>query len=312
MVPFISVVIPLYNKEKYIKATLISVLNQTFNDFEVIIINDGSTDRSLEIVENIKNNKIAIYTNKNQGLSFSRNYGIKKAKGKYVAFLDADDLWREDYLKTIFNLIVIHKKYNVFATNFGLLNPNYKPNLYTKTFDKKNVKIISDYFNMNKNILTPSSIVINKNVFKNIGYFNESVNYGEEYDFYIRCFSRYDLIYYSEFKVYYRINVPNQLTAPNKNFYKKLPDYEMLLKTYDCKHLKKFVDFAHYELVVLYKMERNKKMVNFYKTKINTNNLNKIQRLKFWLPIPAFYWSKLIYNWFSNKFINLLYFLLII
>lgn len=100
----ISIVIPLYNKEKSVVATLQSVLEQTYTDWECIVINDGSSDNSLEVVKNfidefkIDDFKFQILTQNNAGVSAARNRGIIEAKGEYVAFLDADDLWTDDYL----------------------------------------------------------------------------------------------------------------------------------------------------------------------------------------------------------------------
>ena len=96
MSPTVSVVIPLYNKEKWIERTLSSVLNQSFTDWEVIIVDDGSTDRSVEVVEEfIQKNpgKWVLIKNHNAGQCRTRNAGIAKANGEYVAFLDADDIW---------------------------------------------------------------------------------------------------------------------------------------------------------------------------------------------------------------------------
>lgn len=103
--PFFSVIIPVYNKEKFIEKTLKSVLNQTFTDFEVIVINDCSTDGSLEkvrkfIFENLK----IIQHDKNRGLSATRNTGIKNSNGVVMAFLDADDTWDSGYLEKIHSL----------------------------------------------------------------------------------------------------------------------------------------------------------------------------------------------------------------
>ena len=78
MSPFFSVVLPLYNKENFIEETIKSVVNQTFLDFEIIVINDGSTDDSYNIIKKIKNPKLRVFSNSNHGLSYSRNYGIKK------------------------------------------------------------------------------------------------------------------------------------------------------------------------------------------------------------------------------------------
>jgi len=88
-----SVVIPLYNKERSVKNTIESVLNQTFQDFEVIVVNDGSTDNSLEVVKSFNDERIRIINQKNSGVSSARNRGIKEAKYEWIAFLDADDLW---------------------------------------------------------------------------------------------------------------------------------------------------------------------------------------------------------------------------
>ena len=93
-----SVVIPLYNKENHIQKTLNCVLSQSFTNFEIIIINDGSTDNSLKKAEDIKDSRIFLYSIKNQGVSNARNYGIKKANSDYICFLDADDFWYNNHL----------------------------------------------------------------------------------------------------------------------------------------------------------------------------------------------------------------------
>jgi glycosyltransferase involved in cell wall biosynthesis len=302
--PFFSVIIPLYNKEDFIKDTINSVLNQTFNDFEVIIINDGSTDNSSNIVKSFKDERIIILNQENRGLCASRNIGIKDSTSKFIAFLDADDLWMEDFLQTIYNLIVTHKEHQVFATNVRLLFPNKTPNLIEGKFDNGHKTLITNYFKLLKNILGPSSLVVHKTVFEKIGYFNETINYGEEDDFYIRCFGVYDLIYYNDFKTYYRIGLQNQLTAPNKSFERKIPNYEKYLKNNNNPDLKKFLDFVHYRLVVLFKMEKNHKLVKFYKHKINVSNLTTIQKLKYYLPTNLFYITKRIYIWFSIRTIH--------
>src|SRR5690606_32693386 len=100
-----SVVIPLYNKETTILETLSSVLNQSFREFEVIIVNDGSTDYSLSIVQRIEDPRIRIINKKNGGVSSARNTGILESRYEYVAFIDADDLWFEHHLKTLVHLI---------------------------------------------------------------------------------------------------------------------------------------------------------------------------------------------------------------
>src|SRR4051812_32162135 len=96
---FFSVIIPLYNKANYIENTIKSVLNQTFTDFEIIVVNDESTDESETIVLGFNDKRIQLFNQKNQGVSVARNHGIEKAKGKLVAFLDADDYWFHNHLE---------------------------------------------------------------------------------------------------------------------------------------------------------------------------------------------------------------------
>ncbi len=106
--PLVSVVIPMYNAEKYIKETLNSVFNQTFKDFEVVLVNDCSSDNSLKIAEEYQKthkNLIIITNEKNQHVAESRNIGVNNAKGKWIAFLDSDDVWFEDKLEKQINAL---------------------------------------------------------------------------------------------------------------------------------------------------------------------------------------------------------------
>ena len=91
-----SVVIPLYNKELSIINTIQSVLDQTFQNFEIVVVNDGSTDRSVEMVEQFNDPRIRIINKSNGGVSSARNRGIQEAKYELVAFLDADDFWEQN------------------------------------------------------------------------------------------------------------------------------------------------------------------------------------------------------------------------
>ena len=112
----ISVVIPLYNKEKSIAHTLKCVLNQTYRDFEVVVVDDGSKDNSAAVVEQFEDKRIRLVRQKNGGVSAARNRGIAEARGEYVAFLDADDVWKQNHLESITNLIHQFPKSKAWAT----------------------------------------------------------------------------------------------------------------------------------------------------------------------------------------------------
>ena len=98
-VPTVSVVIPAYNPERTILETVESVLHQTFSDFELIVINDGSTDRTLDLLQTVQDSRLKIFSYSNGGLALARNRGISHAQGAYISFIDADDLWTIDKLE---------------------------------------------------------------------------------------------------------------------------------------------------------------------------------------------------------------------
>ncbi|MGA9379390.1 MAG: glycosyltransferase family A protein, partial [Phormidium sp.] len=101
----ISVIIPVYNGEKTIRETIESVLNQTYKNFELIVINDGSQDATLEVVSAIEDQRLKVFSYSNAGLSASRNRGIFQANSEFITFLDADDLWLPDKLESQFNAL---------------------------------------------------------------------------------------------------------------------------------------------------------------------------------------------------------------
>ncbi|GAA4238220.1 glycosyltransferase family 2 protein [Postechiella marina] len=298
--PFFSVVIPLYNKEKYILKTLESVINQTFIDFEIIVINDGSTDGSLNQVKKIKDSRLFTYSQENHGLSAARNVGIKKAKSNYIALLDADDLWCEDYLQTIFNIIKRDNTLKIIATAAETCKENTKINLRAEVFNENQIVTLSNYFSLKRNIFTPSSLVIKKNIFESIGFFDDKINYGEEEDFFIRCFSLYHITHYKSAKVYYLTGIEGQLTSPNQETKRIIPDYTKYLTNKNEHKLKPYIDFIYYKLVVLYKMEKNDVLVNFYKAKIDVSNLSFEKKIKYYLPTKLFYSIKKTYIWLKS------------
>ena len=107
--PKISIIVPVYNVEKYVDKCLKSLTQQTLQDIEIIIVNDGSLDKSVEIIEKyVKDNptKIKYYEKKNGGLSSARNYGVEYATGEYIAFLDSDDYVETNMYEEMYNLVM--------------------------------------------------------------------------------------------------------------------------------------------------------------------------------------------------------------
>ena len=119
-----SVVIPLYNKEHYIASTLRSVLAQTYPDYEVIVVDDGSTDHSLQACKEVRSDKIRVVQQVNQGVSAARNKGIELAAGEYICFLDADDTWYPDYLQNIETIVQKYPQSDIFVTAYRIIYAN--------------------------------------------------------------------------------------------------------------------------------------------------------------------------------------------
>jgi|SRR5690606_725998 len=203
-----SVVIPLYNKEISVKSTIESVLNQTFDNFELIVVDDGSTDASPYIVSEIKDDRIKLIRQKNQGVSVARNRGVKEAKYKWIAFLDGDDLWKENHLVEILKMMDKYPDRNVYVTSFEYSDGRYMYKL------PRNVEIfkIDNYFkeSLKEYLICTDVIVINKESFNIVGGFNENLNRGEDLDLWARLAREYEVIKSSKVTAIYRIEAENR------------------------------------------------------------------------------------------------------
>ena len=221
---FFSVIIPLYNKEKYIKRAINSVLKQTFQNFEIIVVNDGSTDNSLSIVKNKKDKRIRIFNQKNLGVSNARNKGIKKSKGKYIALLDADDKFLKNYLETISKLIIKYPNNNFFGTAFKKIYNNKDKEICSfslKKYSKKTFIIkdlISEVVRNKKFFIHISSIVIKREIFDEIGYFYShsskkllGATIVEDFELVIKIAYKYSLVYSNNIGCIYYLNTSSNL-----------------------------------------------------------------------------------------------------
>jgi len=294
MKPFITVVIPLYNKQNYVGKTLESVLNQSFTNFEVVLINDCSTDNSFAVVAAFDDSRIRLLSHsKNQGLSATRNTGIKNATSKYIAFLDADDLWKPDFLKEIYQLITSFPDAHLFATNYEEIIDD-KITILPANGAEKLLKngLINDYFekSLQQPLYCHSSICVKKEVFENIGFYNEKITYGEDVDFNIRANLVYKLVYSKCTLTQYHTVSENQITQSNFSS-KKITDFDYYEKNNTNLSLKKFIDFQRYTHAKMYKMEGDFGKYNQLKKGINLSNLNWKQIIL--LHLPSFLLNKI-------------------
>lgn len=181
----ISVVVPLYNKEKQIAHTLQSVFNQTFQDFEIVIVDDGSTDGSVAEVEKYSDSRIRLVHQQNAGVSAARNRGIEEAKGELIAFLDADDEWKPEYLATQYYLYQKYPDCSVYACNYEFRDSEGKvtPTIIRKIPFAGEDGILSNYFEVASCSHPPIcsiSIMVKKQAIQAIGGFPVGIKSGED------------------------------------------------------------------------------------------------------------------------------------
>ena len=196
-----TVIIPLYNKEPYIKRALETVLNQTYDNFEMIIIDDGSTDEGVRIVSSIQDTRIKVFSQINSGVSAARNRGALLAKNQYLAFLDADDTWEPNFLQEISNLIDEFPYAGIYATNNKFIYPSGKVMLesFSDLFNGNNIGIIEDYFGLfakiQKSPFSNSNLCIPKKIYDEFGGYKEGIKLTEDSDLWCRIALKYDIAY---------------------------------------------------------------------------------------------------------------------
>jgi glycosyltransferase involved in cell wall biosynthesis len=203
-----SVLIPLYNKERSIKNTIQSVLDQNFNDFEIIVVNDGSTDNSPEIVKQFVDPRIRLIHQENQGVSAARNRGIKEAKYEWIAFLDGDDLWEINHLEEILRMMKIYPGEKVYVTSFRFSDGR---NIYKHPRSSTIFKI-ENYFEeaIKEHLISTDNIVVHKECFSKVGGFNVALNRGEDLDLWARLAREYNIIKSKEITAIYRMEAENR------------------------------------------------------------------------------------------------------
>jgi len=177
---FFSVVIPLYNKQDYIRRAIESVLFQTHPCFELIVVDDGSTDQSADIVNSFIDNRIILIQQENSGVSKARNKGVAEAKADWVSFLDADDEYESDFLKEAETFINEHPD-----SNISFLGANYYIRSRERIANTLDITTgIYDYSKLFKDQKSPnnsSSTIVNRDAFLSAGGCPEGVKYFEDW-----------------------------------------------------------------------------------------------------------------------------------
>ena len=190
----ISVIIPTYNRKNLITRAIKSVINQSLKPFEIIIVDDGSTDGTYEFINQFFP-EIRVIRQLNNGVSSARNLGLKNAKGNWIAFLDSDDEWFSKKLELQKKAIDHSDKYLISHTNEIWIRNGVRVNQM-----KKHQKYGGSIFEKSLDIcrISPSSVLINRKIFEDIGKFDETLKICEDYDFWLRISSKYPVLFLDE------------------------------------------------------------------------------------------------------------------
>lgn len=231
IMPTVSIIIPVYNKDSYISYTLESILAQTYKDYEVLIINDGSTDNSLDIIKKYekRDKRISVLDIPNGGVSNARNIGLKNAKGRWIQFLDGDDLIDKEYLANEVEKAEFHKA-DILFSNFKMVDKNGKcvkqiTCSYQGITDQKNLSKLfieqqyeSGFFGFISNKLIRKSVIdCSKAEFKS------ELQLAEDLDFYAQIYPYAEKVFFSNANSFYYLQTEtNYLLNQNIDYYSQI------------------------------------------------------------------------------------------
>lgn len=252
--PLISVVMPSYNTENYISKAIQSVLNQSYKNLELIIIDDCSIDKTRQIVEEYckKDKRVKAYFNqKNSGVSYSRNFGIEKAKGSWIAFLDSDDMWEEEKLKKQINLLVQKQmKPILIYTGSAFIDENGIPYKYVmevpETVRYKEL--------LKQNVISCSSVLIKREIISSIKMENDNMH--EDFVVWLKVLRNYDICAYgvNEPLLVYRMSS----NSKSGNKFKAAKMTYMVYKHMNLNFIKRNYYMLHYVIRSIIKYKNTK------------------------------------------------------
>ncbi len=300
--PKVSVVLTAYNSMPFLSEALTGVLTQTFKDFEVIIVDDGSTDQTPQWVSQQEDSRIKFILQSNQGVSAARNAGITNSQGDYIAFLDGDDIWEPTKLEKQVNILdknptvgLVHSWMAVMTEN-GELTGRL---LISKSKGDVWRKIIE------KNMVTPSSTMVRRSCIDKVGLFDQDLTVSEDWDLWIRLAEHYDFEVIEEPLVRYRQHV----NSKSKRYPEMLQDFRTIIERaftsvpFELLHLRNR-SYGHINLVLAWKCLQG--IEKDYKKAIHFCNqaLSHYPRMRFSREYIRLQLAILLMMWFGSKSYN--------
>lgn len=213
--PFFSIVMPVFNKGKDILGSIQSVINQTYGHFELLIINDGSTDNCIELVSSFSDPRIHLVNQQRMGVSEARNTGINTSQYKYIAFIDADDVWDSNYLEKMALLVSDFPDACLYACRFKIKNQRDQI-IHTRNELVNNFRgIIPNFYEFNTidPLFQTSGVIIKKSNTRTICGFDRTFRKGQDWDYWIRTASIGPIAYLNQPLITYQWTTQNRTTT---------------------------------------------------------------------------------------------------
>jgi glycosyltransferase involved in cell wall biosynthesis len=282
--PYFSIIIPVYNKEKFVAKTIESILSQTFTDYEIIIVNDGSTDQSEAKISVFKDNRIQYYSKKNEGVAPARNFGIEKATADYICFLDADDYWHPTFLETMQRYSSELPEQKVFAAAIEIETKNKTIPARYSIPSTSDFEIVNFFDASQKECaLWTSSVCIHKSVFEKVGDFDTKIKHGEDTELWIRIGLQFPIVFIR--KILARYVYDEKSISRNLNYF--FEDYTFEKYAAEEKKnpaLKKYMDLNRFSAVIKCRLNREWRIAIDIESEIDLKNLSFKKRVLLELP----------------------------
>lgn len=208
-----SVIIPLFNKTSSVVSTIQSVLAQSFSGFELIVVDDGSSDGSAEAVLSFSDARLRLIRKENGGVCSARNVGIKEARYEYLAFLDADDIWDEDYLLEQMHMIRDFPEAYMWGLNFAEMSDGKQIRTLETGLPSGFRGLVDNYFGIHgrvSDLFCSSSVVVRKSAFEKAGVFDECLKYSEDIDMWYRIIANFPVAFNDEYYAFYMFDGENR------------------------------------------------------------------------------------------------------
>lgn len=288
--PKFSIVIPLYNKENEIQHTLNSVLQQNFSDFEVLVINDGSTDNSGQKVLAFSDKRIKYLKTENGGVSKARNKGIALATSPLIAFLDADDIWLPGHLQDLNDLYENFPQAGLLIKNYTFVYAdNHQISPVFNGINNENFRgIVQDFFyaSLNYRMAWTSAVAVQKDVFTKVGVFDEQITLGagEDTDMWTRIALHYPVAFDSRVSALYKLDASNRISH-SQTLKRKFSKLDKFVKhEQNNPSLKKFIDRYRIEYALKHKLAGATETTEFYLKNVDKKNIQVKTKLLFAMP----------------------------